>query len=125
MAQSPTIMLIMLSKPNWLSPAVGTPLLMASGMGHEDVVKFLLSKNAKVNAKHATNGFTPLFAATHRGHASIIEILLAAGADPGLTDVNGRKPIDVIGSGTSQVLSTFTKRKIENIFRKYANRKVR
>lgn len=62
-----------------------TPLMMAAGLGHGDVVSALLAAGADVNAADE-RGFTPLFCACHngdedRGYPDVVQTLLAAGAD--------------------------------------------
>jgi ankyrin repeat protein len=79
---------------NQQGPANRTPLHEAASYGHHDVVKWLLSKGAKVNAKSlAVRGedakATPLHRAVDRGHASVTALLLAHGANPNLKKSNG------------------------------------
>ena len=56
-----------------------TALLLASGNGHDSVVKLLLRAGADTNLtdKH---GNTPLISASGRGHVDVVRRLLAAGA---------------------------------------------
>ncbi len=56
-----------------------TPLIMASNMNNEELIKFLIKNGANVNVK-ANDGTTPLSHAFQAGHTNIIEILKAAGA---------------------------------------------
>jgi len=68
-----------------------TPLHLAAGKGHIDVVKLLLSKGAQPDAR-SNQGQTPLHLAAEGGHKEIIELLLAAGkSKPALT-------VDLIGA---------------------------
>ena len=53
--------------------------MLASFLGHLDVVQALLAKGADVNAKNGAGG-TALGAATEKGHTDIIAALLKAGA---------------------------------------------
>uniref|UniRef100_A0AAZ1XEC4 Myotrophin n=1 Tax=Oreochromis aureus TaxID=47969 RepID=A0AAZ1XEC4_OREAU len=56
------------------------PLHYAADFGQTDVVEFLISKGADINApdKH---GFTPLMTACFEGHLSCVKLLLEKGAD--------------------------------------------
>uniref|UniRef100_A0AAY5K852 Myotrophin n=1 Tax=Esox lucius TaxID=8010 RepID=A0AAY5K852_ESOLU len=56
------------------------PLHYAADCGQAEMLEFLLSKGADVNApdKH---GITPLLSATYEGHCSCVKILLEKGAD--------------------------------------------
>lgn len=56
------------------------PLHYATDFGQTDVVKYLISKGADINApdKH---GLTPLMSACYEGHTSCVKILLEMGAD--------------------------------------------
>ena len=59
-----------------------TPLIMASLLGHTDVVKLLLAAGADVNAKANKGGedYTALRIAKMRGHTQIIKLLTEHGA---------------------------------------------
>lgn len=54
----------------------GTPLRWAAFYGHKDIVEFLLTNKADVNAKDWTDG-TPLMCAASTGHKDVVELLLA------------------------------------------------
>ncbi|KAH8805076.1 ankyrin repeat-containing domain protein [Xylogone sp. PMI_703] len=59
-----------------------TPLQIAAGDGHVQLVKLLLRKGADVNAPaHEKRGRTALQAAVEKRHHGIVEILLQAGAE--------------------------------------------
>jgi hypothetical protein len=61
--------------------------------GHKDVVAFLGSRGADVNA--VTDGqTTPLHTAARQGRASVCTTLLALGADPAAKDNTGKTALD-------------------------------
>ena len=59
-----------------------TPLMIASGYGHTEVVKLLLEAGADVNAKASIAGkdYTPLSVAKLGGHIRIVVLLKKHGA---------------------------------------------
>ena len=57
-----------------------TPLHMAAGEGHLNVVKLLLANGARVNVKYEAS-VTPLHFAAVEGHKDVAELLLAKGAE--------------------------------------------
>jgi ankyrin repeat protein len=62
-----------------------TPLMLAAGLGHGEVVCALLGAGAQVDAADG-RGFTALFYACHngdedRGYPDVVQTLVAAGAD--------------------------------------------
>ncbi|KAF4873482.1 Ankyrin repeat and KH domain-containing protein 1 [Colletotrichum siamense] len=59
-----------------------TALQAASEGGHIEVVDWLLSVGAKVNADPSVYGKTALQAASDGGHIEVVELLLSAGANP-------------------------------------------
>jgi Ankyrin repeats (3 copies)/Sel1 repeat/Ankyrin repeat len=71
-----------------------TPLLLAAGAGHADVVKLLLASKADVNAR-GNNGLTPLFAAAALGHKDTVQLLLANQADVNAREDKGMTPLFV------------------------------
>lgn len=68
--------------PEMLAYMVGNinPLILATILGHVDIIKMLLERGADVNAQNNLDE-TPLTEAAHRGHKEIIEILINAGAN--------------------------------------------
>eukprot|EP01119_Soliformovum_irregulare_P007099 TRINITY_DN19500_c0_g1_i1.p1 TRINITY_DN19500_c0_g1~~TRINITY_DN19500_c0_g1_i1.p1 ORF type:complete len:127 (+),score=40.14 TRINITY_DN19500_c0_g1_i1:66-446(+) len=77
--------------PNFVETGVQkrTPLHWAADFGKEEVITYLVSKGAKVNAKDAY-GITPLLAATYESHAAAVKALLAAKADTSITGPDGK-----------------------------------
>ena len=70
-----------------------TPLMVASGKGHTEVMKQLL-KHTDININYqAVGGITALHLASQNGHIDIVRILLESGADSRLVDSEGRSPL--------------------------------
>lgn len=75
----------------------GTALIAAAHLGHEAVVRVLISANAPLD--HVNNlGWTALIEAIILGrggpeHQEIVRMLLAYGANPNLPDGQGRMPL--------------------------------
>ncbi|CAM9918464.1 unnamed protein product, partial [Hapterophycus canaliculatus] len=65
---------------NARAPDGNTPLVLASGYGHDGVVRVLLENGAQVNLV-AAEGFTPLLVSAQNGHFQTVKTLLAAGAN--------------------------------------------
>lgn len=87
-----------------------TPLMLACGEGHAEMVGKLLSLGADIHAQSA-EGFTPLhFAAgafwiDKQGQAAhIVQDLLEKGADPEARDSNGRRPREIAESKSYAVI---------------------
>jgi ankyrin repeat protein len=70
-----------------------TPLIYATFNGHAEVVEYLLSKGADINAV-SESGMTALMAAARGGYADLAKRLVALGADIDLKDTNGRTALD-------------------------------
>ena len=75
-----------------------TPLMKAAGRGRRDIVKYLLSKGAKVNARNA-DGDTPLMEAVKRGFDDIVVLLVDAGADVKARDGRGNTAFSLAAFG--------------------------
>jgi len=72
-----------------------TALHCAVWKGHQEVVAYLLSIGADVNA-HNSNGHwgtTPLHAAAHANQAVIAQMLIDHGADVNARDLDGKTPL--------------------------------
>ena len=110
---------------NLAHPSGWTPLMAASANGHTDVVRYLLSQGADVNAKDrysvtrrnlstellkqrsadfhpainpriACVGWTPLHYAVAFQHLPIVELLLSHGADTDAKNADGDDPLNVL-----------------------------
>lgn len=81
------------------------PLHLAADFGQTDVVEYLISKGANVNApdKH---GLTPLISACFEGHASCVKILLEKGADK---DCKGPDGISALEAAESEAIKAMLK----------------
>jgi ankyrin repeat protein len=69
-----------------------SPLFVAVGYGHMDIVKYLLSFGADVNLCDS-DGHSPLFIASKEGHCDIVKYLVAHNADVNLCDDFGQSPL--------------------------------
>lgn len=76
-----------------------TPLMKAAWNGKRDVVKYLLSKGADVNARGSDDGQTALLQAVMRGFDDVVELLLAAGADVKARDTRGNTAFSAAAFG--------------------------
>lgn len=65
-----------------------TPLHVAATQGHPEMVAFLISKGAEVDARDAS-GMTALIRAAMHGHTEVLNKLLSAGAKPDIEDEGG------------------------------------
>ncbi|NLW48361.1 MAG: OmpA family protein [Firmicutes bacterium] len=75
--------------PNSKTDDGKTLLMLASYLGHMDIVKLLIDNGADVNAKDQ-DGKTALIYATEKNNLEIAKLLLENGADPNAADNKGR-----------------------------------
>jgi len=69
-----------------------TPLLLAAGNGHVEVVRLLLGKNAKPNIQDE-DGASPLLLAARKGHVEVVRLLLGKNAEPNVQEEYGLSPL--------------------------------
>lgn len=69
-----------------------TPLMVAAGGGHKDIVTFLLQKGADVNSKDKY-GFSAIFCSMNNDHVSSVELLIKHGASLDTRANNGSTPL--------------------------------
>lgn len=75
-------------------PAGATALMLAAARDHLEVVKFLVSKGARVNQADDGGG-TALIYAVWKGYKDIVAFLLKSGADVYARTKDGRTPLSV------------------------------
>ena len=71
-----------------------TALIAAAKRGERACVELLLRGGADVNAPNAKGSWTPLHAAAYEQHGAVVMLLMERGADPTVTDGEGRTPAD-------------------------------
>ena len=69
-----------------------TPLMEASGAGHNEIVSYLLQNNADVN-KSDFNGSSALHLASDKGYLDIVKVIIFKGADIEAEDHYGWTPL--------------------------------
>jgi ankyrin repeat protein len=74
-----------------------TPLHHAADFGQVEVIKYLISKGAKVDAKDAF-GITPLLAAVYENHEEAAKILIEKGASVQVKGPDGLTPLEAAQS---------------------------
>ena len=86
-----------------------TPLILAAGIGDEEMVELLLARGAAPDSLCGCDaGETALWAATRAGHAPIAARLLEAGANAEATNAKGLRPRDLAAwRGTPELLALF------------------
>ena len=81
-----------------------TPLHSAAAGSHPGIVKLLLEHGADPNAAQ-DGGFTPLHSAVQNDDRESAEALLEAGADPMLANDDGKRPADLAGEATRDLVA--------------------
>ena len=81
-----------------------TPLHSAAAGSHAAIVKLLLEHGAEPNAAQ-DGGFTPLHSAAQNDDRESVEALLEAGADPSFVDDEGKRPADLAGDATRDLVA--------------------
>lgn len=103
-----------------------TSIHIASLLGQAQIVKFLISKGARINQGNQY-GFTPLHLASRKGNVEIVDLLLNSGARINQANVNGFKMgstalhLAVINEKTEVIKKLLEKQKNNNIFRPRVN----
>ncbi|KKP01775.1 hypothetical protein THAR02_06114 [Trichoderma harzianum] len=72
-----------------------TPLIYASGSGHEDIAELLIIAGADLEAKDLSEGRTPLMWASTQGHEAVVKLLLEKGSDINAQDSKGHTPLSL------------------------------
>lgn len=78
-------------------PCDTTPLIYAASMGRKEIVEFLISRGANLNAQvvyyQQFKGCTALHFAAWSGHKEVVQLLLKAGAKYDIKDAKGKTPL--------------------------------
>jgi uncharacterized protein len=78
-------------------------MLLAHGADVNAQVTGMLTYSLRISrAPSSTEGMTALHVAAQRGRTDLVRYLLEKGAKTDLADSNGRKPIDLVGTGAAQ-----------------------
>eukprot|EP01103_Thecamoeba_quadrilineata_P001528 TRINITY_DN11384_c0_g1_i1.p1 TRINITY_DN11384_c0_g1~~TRINITY_DN11384_c0_g1_i1.p1 ORF type:complete len:130 (-),score=23.14 TRINITY_DN11384_c0_g1_i1:119-487(-) len=71
-----------------------TPLHAAADFGQVEIIKYLISKGANVDAKDSY-GHTPLHLAVYESHTEAVKVLIEKGASTKIVASNGKTPLEV------------------------------
>ena len=91
-----------------------TPLHAASGEGHLDFVRALLSAGALVDGRNV-DGRTALHQACYVGHMEVIRALLSAGAQVDLQDRDGVKAVEMALRAQRPAVERLVRRALKRI----------
>lgn len=72
-----------------------TAMHHAAFNNHTEAIQMLRNRGFDVNYQTLIEQFTPLFIATANGNTEAAVLLLQLGADPNISDLNGRLPLDI------------------------------
>ena len=89
--------------PDVLEPNGATPLIVAAMFAHTDLVRFLIQKEATLDAQN-NDGATALHVASLFGHPQAVMLLLAGGAASDLRNNDGMTPLDLVSGPWSDEL---------------------
>ena len=78
-----------------LEPNGATPLIVGAMLGHTDLVRFLIDREAALDVQN-NDGATALHVAALFGHPESVELLLGAGAARDLQNNNGLTALDLV-----------------------------
>ncbi|XP_025096776.1 ankyrin repeat domain-containing protein 40-like isoform X2 [Pomacea canaliculata] len=67
----------------------------AASLGDMDFMKKLVKMDVNINSQNSMNGRTALHWGAKRGHLAVVQYLLANGADPRITDNEGKFPAEL------------------------------
>uniref|UniRef100_UPI00358F0A9E ankyrin repeat and SAM domain-containing protein 6 n=1 Tax=Myxine glutinosa TaxID=7769 RepID=UPI00358F0A9E len=84
-----------------------SPLVMAAGRGHDEVVRILLEWGFEVNEREELTGWTPLMAACLYGHSDLAQNLVAHGAETNITNTARKTALDIAQSLGHRGLSRY------------------
>lgn len=87
---------------NHCIPFMGTPLYIAIGKGHINIVKLLLYKKADTKIQYFDR--TPLFLAVEKRHLDIIRLLLHHKADPNIASLEGTPLYRAVEHGYADIV---------------------
>ncbi|KAF8771011.1 Serine/threonine-protein phosphatase 6 like protein [Argiope bruennichi] len=92
-----------------------TPLHWAASEGAIEVVKILLKKKAKINAR-SVDGYTPLHLAVYSGHITVVKLLIESGANVNIADYKNRTAIELaVAHGKLEIVKMLSELKRINI----------
>ncbi|CAD8202867.1 unnamed protein product [Paramecium octaurelia] len=89
-----------------------TPLICASFLGSQQMVNFLISWGAKLNAQTKDKGHTALHVATQQGHSRIVRKLLIKGIERRIKDKNGKTALDLAIDSKFKSIQTMIENKM-------------
>ena len=84
------------------NPHKETPLMVASEMGHVEIVRVLLARGANANARDH-NMWTPLHWASQERRLEVVQLLLEHGVDANARDQNKQTPLYLALEGRLEV----------------------